>query len=311
MSFHNLAYDHTHIPGHDQKAALAGTSGNPSVTNCYVTNSDSRNTDARTPTSHASSHQPGGADAMAVDAAAGTGSLRTLGTTATSACAGNDSRLSDARTPTAHKTSHEPGGADAMAVDAAAGTGSLRTLGTSATSACAGSDSRLSDARTPTSHASTHVYGGGDEVIPARDVATLTNGTGSASVQGQVVQIYDSGADGTFITAAARVSATMTGYCGYAVGVVLDDGIADGQPCRVVVSGLAQVLVEVGGRGQPLTAHESIDGSGAGIEYSATNTRYAQGLGVIRDTPPAGGGLTWCILQVQHDLSILISGLAW
>lgn len=36
------------------------------------------------------------------DGAAGTLSLRTLGTTATSACAGNDARLSDARAPTAH-----------------------------------------------------------------------------------------------------------------------------------------------------------------------------------------------------------------
>lgn len=39
---------------------------------------------------------------MAVDAAAGTGSLRTLGTGATQACAGTDARLSDARTPVSH-----------------------------------------------------------------------------------------------------------------------------------------------------------------------------------------------------------------
>ena len=97
---------------------------------------------------HASSHQPGGSDTMAVDAAAGTGSLRTLGTGATQACSGTDARLSDARTPTAHKTSHEPGGGDAMAVDAVAGTGSLRTLGTGAQQACAGNDARLSDNRT-------------------------------------------------------------------------------------------------------------------------------------------------------------------
>jgi hypothetical protein len=50
---------------------------------------------------HHARHE-GGADAMTVDAAAATGSLRTLGTAATAACAGNDSRLSDARTPTAH-----------------------------------------------------------------------------------------------------------------------------------------------------------------------------------------------------------------
>lgn len=36
----------------DQKAALAGTTGTPSVTNKYVTDQDSRNTNARTPTSH-------------------------------------------------------------------------------------------------------------------------------------------------------------------------------------------------------------------------------------------------------------------
>jgi len=74
--------------------------------------------------------------------------MRTLGTSSTSACAGNDSRLSDARTPTSHASSHNAGGGDAMAIDAASGTGSLRTLGTSSTSACAGNDSRLSNDRT-------------------------------------------------------------------------------------------------------------------------------------------------------------------
>jgi hypothetical protein len=59
-------------------------------------------TNARTPTAHATTHQPGGTDAMAVDAAAATGSLRTLGTGALQATAGNDTRLSDARAPTAH-----------------------------------------------------------------------------------------------------------------------------------------------------------------------------------------------------------------
>lgn len=38
---------------------------------------------------HATAHQPGGGDAMAVDAAAATGSLRTLGTTALKAAAGD------------------------------------------------------------------------------------------------------------------------------------------------------------------------------------------------------------------------------
>lgn len=40
------------FPTSDQKAALAGTSGTPSAANKYVTNNDSRLSDARTPTTH-------------------------------------------------------------------------------------------------------------------------------------------------------------------------------------------------------------------------------------------------------------------
>ncbi len=47
---------------------------------------------------HASTHNAGGSDALTIDAAAATGSLRTLGTGASQAAAGNDSRLSDDRT---------------------------------------------------------------------------------------------------------------------------------------------------------------------------------------------------------------------
>lgn len=61
---------------------------------------DSRLSNARTPTSHASSHNAGGGDTLAIDSAGGTGSLRTLGTAATAACAGNDARLSDTRNTT-------------------------------------------------------------------------------------------------------------------------------------------------------------------------------------------------------------------
>jgi hypothetical protein len=75
------------------------------------------------PAAHATTHQPGGTDALAVDAAAGTGSLRTLGTSGTSAAAGNDGRLSDARTPTTHASSHVGGGSDAIAAFVASGAG--------------------------------------------------------------------------------------------------------------------------------------------------------------------------------------------
>lgn len=61
---------------------------------------------------HASTHNHGGSDVLAEDAAAGTPSLRSLGTTSTKAAAGDDARFTDARTPTAHNTSHRAGGSD-------------------------------------------------------------------------------------------------------------------------------------------------------------------------------------------------------
>lgn len=66
-------------------------------------------------------------DINPIDAAAGTASLRTLGTTSTSAAAGNDSRFSDARVPTAHASSHAAGGSDPLS--AAIATRSILDVG--------------------------------------------------------------------------------------------------------------------------------------------------------------------------------------
>lgn len=64
------------------------------------------------PAHHAITHQPGGTDPMAVDAVPATGSLRTLGTGANQAAAGNDLRFTDARAPLPHGTTHNSGGSD-------------------------------------------------------------------------------------------------------------------------------------------------------------------------------------------------------
>jgi len=66
---------------------------------------------------------------LATDAAAGTGSRRTLGTGSLQACAGNDSRLSNARTPTAHATSHQNGGSDEIATTTPAADAIPKALG--------------------------------------------------------------------------------------------------------------------------------------------------------------------------------------
>ena len=53
------------------------------------------------------------------DGAAGTASMRTLGTGAAQAAAGDDARLTDARTPTAHASTHKPDGSDPLTVSVA------------------------------------------------------------------------------------------------------------------------------------------------------------------------------------------------
>ena len=85
---------------------------------------DSRFSNARTPTAHASTHQHGGADEVATTTPAANaipkagaggkldGGWLPYGSTGSTACEGNDARLSDARTPTAHANSHVTGGAD-------------------------------------------------------------------------------------------------------------------------------------------------------------------------------------------------------
>ena len=93
------------FPTTDENAALAGTDGAPSGANRYVTNSDSRNSDARAPTAHAASHQNGGSDeiatatpgANAIPKAGAGGTLAggwiTYGTAASTAAEGDDTRI--------------------------------------------------------------------------------------------------------------------------------------------------------------------------------------------------------------------------
>jgi len=101
---------------------------------------------------------------LATDAAAGTGSRRTLGTGATQACAGNDSRLSDSRTPSGAASGDLSGtypspqiangvivdtDVNAANKDGSAAVPSMRTLGTGAQQAMAG-NTRLDTIAAPT-----------------------------------------------------------------------------------------------------------------------------------------------------------------
>lgn len=132
-------------------------------------------------------------DSALVDGAAGQPGLRSLGTGANEAAAGDDARLSDARTPTGNAggdltgTFPNPGIAtgaidsttlfSSSLLDGAAGTATLRSLGTGASQAAAGDDARLSDARTPTGNAGGDLTGTypdptiGSDVIATGNVA--------------------------------------------------------------------------------------------------------------------------------------------
>ena len=57
--------DDSRVPIQDENDALLGTNGTPSTTNRYVTNTDPRNTDARTPTAHALGGAEHTADSLA------------------------------------------------------------------------------------------------------------------------------------------------------------------------------------------------------------------------------------------------------
>lgn len=101
-------HSNTDDPTSNQKGALAGTTGAPSSLNKYVTNLDTRLSDARSPLAHAGSHTQGGSDPIMVTVAQITGINP-----------GND--LTQLLEVQNHHSKHQDGGSDEISVTGLSG----------------------------------------------------------------------------------------------------------------------------------------------------------------------------------------------
>ena len=100
---HEGTYAHANLPSAGEKAALPGTSGVPGAGNKYVTDSDPRNSDARTPTAHT---HPGGEITSQVASAAAADAAPWSGITSKPAVLGGDLVF---RLATSQLVSHDVG----------------------------------------------------------------------------------------------------------------------------------------------------------------------------------------------------------
>ena len=89
-----LSHAPTHSLGGTDPVDVKNLAGYPGTTSVFLRGDHTfASLPSVTVPAHATTHQPGGSDAMVVDASPSTGSLRTLGTGANQAAAGNDSRF--------------------------------------------------------------------------------------------------------------------------------------------------------------------------------------------------------------------------
>jgi hypothetical protein len=190
------------------------------------TATDSRLSDSRTPTSHASTHGNAGSDPITIAQTQVTGLATALN--------GKASILTSINAGTGLS------GGGNLSVD--------RTLsvafGTSGTTACVGNDARLSDARTPTAHAASHASGGGDPITIAQSQVTSL----VSDLAGKVPTTRTVTA-GTGLTGGGDLSANRTFAVDYAASGVSTAGKA----CESTDSRLSNSRAPTGAAGGDLT----------------------------------------------------------
>ncbi len=117
---------------------------------------------------------------------------------------------------------------------------------------------------------------------------SLTNKTGSNTVQGQLVK-PDTAVNDAFITIAANDQEI--------IGIVLEGGVADGSEAWVVISGIADVLMDAGGsaRGDRIISSATAGSGDVWNVGGAVNTHF-QEIGHCIETR-IGAGLARCVLH--------------
>ena len=146
---------------------------------------------------HASAHEPGGADTMAVDAATSTGSLRTLGTGSTQGAAGNHTHAANDEVAATDAVSTDD--SVAMAVTKGDNTGSI-ALGSAFTVAT----------KTISPGVTSRIWAGGFAVI---ELVAVTNNTPRLElvIDGDVIDYADFGTGLNHTDAVKDYSAAVSG----------------------------------------------------------------------------------------------------
>jgi len=255
-------------PSAGEKAALGGTSGTPGAENKYVTNGDSRNTDARTPAAHvlvSASHTASGLTA---------GHFVKALTETTFGFAAHGLTYSDVGALAVAGTAADSDKVDGSHANAFAAASHAHAPGDVTGTAVVTNDARLSDARSPTAHALTNsvhaetglttghflkatsatAFGFGAHGLTASDVGALAV-AGTAADSDKVDGNHASAFLGASATAAdsdkldgSHASAFAAASHGHGIGDLPTAAVGDGDTTHVpTCDGVYDAIAGMGG----------------------------------------------------------------